>query len=124
MQRRRLLALLGSAVPGLAAWPARADAFMAIATRTLRGDAGRLGWTSLQAGCRVYFPDPGSGRRFMDRRLHVIEALERQLAQTRYDPDAGASRREHLERLIADTVERAAPRGTVLRIGDIWISAR
>lgn len=124
MQRRRLLALLGSAVLGLTARPARADRFMVIATRTLRGDADRLGWSSLRAGCRVYFPDPGSGRTFMDRRLHVIEALERELAQTRYDPDGGPSRREHLQRLIADTVERAAPRGTVLRIGDVWISAR
>lgn len=124
MQRRRVLALLGSAVLGLAARPARADQFMAIATHTLRGDASRLGWSSLRAGCRVHFPDPGSGRKFVARRHHVIEALERELTQIRYDPDGGPSRREHVLRLIADTVERVAPRGTVLRISDVWVSAR
>lgn len=129
MQRRWFLALLGSAVLGLgalgpAAGPARADTFMALATGSLRGDPARLGWSSLRAGFRVEFPVAASGRKFMDRRRDVVEAVERELKRARYDPDGGPGERERLQRLIAEAVLRAAPRGTVRRVYDVWIDAR
>lgn len=123
MQRRLFLVLLGAAALGFAA-PARAEDFMALATRTLRGDPGRLGWSSLRAGFRVTFPAAASGRKFMDRQYDVIGAVERELERTRYDPSGGAAERERLARTIADTVRRAAPRGTVSRVYDVWIEAR
>jgi len=124
MRRRLFLVLLGSAGLGLVAGPARAEAFMALATRTLRGDPARLGWSSLRAGFRVQFPAAASGRKFMDRQHDVMDAVERELERTRYDPNGGARERERLARLIDDTVRRAAPRGTVSRVYDVWIEAR
>ncbi|MEQ8816554.1 MAG: hypothetical protein RLO51_26195 [Thalassobaculum sp.] len=134
MQRRWFIVLLGSVAlglgapglraPGLGVGPARADTFMALATGSLRGDPARLGWSSLRAGFRVEFPVPASGRRFMERQRDVVEAVERALGRARYDPDGGSGERERLQRLIADTVRRVAPDGTVRRVYDIWIEAR
>lgn len=129
MRRRLFLgllgrALLGQTVLGVAAGTAAAAEFMALVTAPLRGDAQRLGWSSLRAGFRVQFPAAASGRAFMQRRYDVLDAVERELGRARYDPDGGASERERLARLIADTVRRIAPRGTVSRVYDIWIEAR
>jgi|GEM_PF-893590 len=124
MRRRSFLVFVGLAVLGVAAGPARADSFMALATGSLRGDPVRLGWSSLRAGFRVEFPVTASGRKFMDRQRDVVDAVERELRRSRYDPDGGSGERERLQRLIADTVRRAAPRGTVRRVYDIWIEAR
>lgn len=124
MRRRLFLVLLGAVALAAAAGPVRAEDFMALATHDLRGDAGRLGWSGLRAGFRVQFPAAASGRKFMDRRHEVLDAVERELERTRYDPDGGAAERERLARLIAETVRRAAPRGTVGRVTDVWIEAR
>lgn len=124
MRRRLFLVLLGASVLAVAGGPARAESFMALATSTLRGDAAQLGWSSLRAGFRVQFPVAASGRKFMDRQHAVIDAVERELARARYDSAGGPGERERLAGLIADTVRRAAPRGTVSRVYDVWIEAR
>lgn len=128
MQRRGLLALLGAAVcaamEAVVVRPAAADGFLALSTHALSGDAARLGWSSLRAGFRVHFPAAASGRVFLARRHEVVEAVERELERTRFDPGAGAAERLRLERVIADAVRRAAPPGTVSRVTDIRIEAR
>ena len=76
------------------------------------------------AGLRVQFPAAVSGRTFLSRKYDVLDALERVLERTRYDPNGGAQERERLGRLVAETVRHAAPAGTVSRVTDIWIEAR
>src|SRR3546814_3734795 len=122
MRRRRFLALLWPVL--MSAGPAMAGDFLALAIHELRGDPARLGWSSLRAGFRVWFPAAASGRAFLARRHHVVEAVERALRDARYDPAGGDGQRRRLERLIADTVRRAAPAGTVRRVSDIRIEAR
>ncbi|MEQ8396508.1 hypothetical protein [Thalassobaculum sp.] len=124
MRRRALLVGLAIVGLGIAGGAARAGDFMALATRSLRGDAARFGWSSLRVGFRVQFPAAVSGRTFLSRKYDVLDALERVLERTRYDPSGGVPERERLGRLVADTVRRAAPSGTVSRVSDIWIEAR
>lgn len=124
MRRRGVLVGLGAAAFGAVTGPALADGFLALATHDLSGDPARLGWSGLRAGFRVWFPADASGRAFVARRHAVIEAVERTLRRTRYDPGGGDAERRRLERLIADEVRRAAPAGTVSRVTDIWIEAR
>jgi hypothetical protein len=124
MRRRAFLVGLAIVGLGIVGGSALADDFMALATRPLRGDAARLGWSNLRVGLRVQFPAAVSGRTFLSRKYDVLDALERVLERTRYDPNGGAQERERLGRLVAETVRHAAPAGTVSRVTDIWIEAR
>ena len=121
MRRREFLAagLL------LAVAPTRALAaeFITLVTSTIRGDPAHLGWSTLRVGFRVQFPAPASGRKFMEHRYEVIDAVERELARTSFDPTGGDSEHQRLGRTIDAVVRRAAPRGSVSRVYDFRIEA-
>ena len=123
MTRRDFLFLT---VPAVSCWTpnlARADEFTALWTKMLRGDPAQLGWSTLQVGFRVQFPAPASGRKFMEQQYKIIDAVERELGRTPFDPTGDVSQRQRLERVIDAAVRRAAPRGSVSRVYDFRIEA-
>ena len=123
MTRRDFLFLT---VPAVSCWipnVAQADEFIALSTKMLRGDHANLGWSTLRVAFRVQFPAPASGRKFMEHRYKVIDAVERELERTAFDPTGDASEHQRLGRIIDATVRRAAPRGSVSRVYDFRIEA-
>ena len=121
MRRRSFLATALFLV--MAPTHVHAEEFITLITRTLRGDPEHLGWSTLRVGFRVQFPAPASGRKFMEQRYEVIDAVERELERSRFDPAGDTAQRQRLERLIAAAVRRTAPRGSVSRVYDFWIEA-
>lgn len=121
MRRRQFLttAVLLGAIP-TRAW---AEDFITLTTSMLHGDPDHLGWSTLRVGFRVQFPVPASGRKFLERRYEIIDAVERELERTRFDASGGTSERTRLEWVIEAAVRSAAPRGSVTRIYDFRIEA-
>ena len=123
MTRRQLFALIVSATFFATSTNARADQFIALSTGKVRGDRAEVGWSQLQVGFRVAFPVSASGRKFMEHQYNIIDAVERVLARTKFDPDGGPDERKQLERIVAAAVVRTAPRGTVSRVDEFWVEA-
>lgn len=120
VSRRTLLAtlLVVAAAPGAPL----ADQFLALSTSVLQGDPRQLGWSTLKVSFRVEFPAPASGRKFLEHQYRVIDAVERDLLRTQYDPAGGPSERARVERVVEAAIRRSAPRGTVLRVFGVEIA--